>query len=831
MSLTPGTKLGTFEITRSLGKGGMGEVYLAKDSKLGREVAIKVLPDALASDEDRLSRFQQEAQTLATLNHSNIATVHGFEHDAEQDTHYLIMEYIDGETLSERIESKSMSMNDTLEVFIQIARGLDAAHETGIVHRDLKPDNVKISSDGTLKLIDFGIAKYTGDTVEQSADAPTTPMSPVAVTAEGTFMGTPVYMSPEQARGQSIDKRTDIWSFGCCLYEALTGGLPFKGDTIADTVGNILKSDPDWSDIPESAPQEIRSLLRRCLEKDARKRFSSASDMAYVLEEYLERRKTLEQQSKPTPAVAAKTSWTPAIVAVVVVVVGIIATFWMTRGTIPDNQTQPSAARPAITSIAVLPFENQSGDPDQEYFVDGMTGALTSELSKISSIKVIGRASAMHYKDTDKSPREIAEELGVDGLITGTAFQSQYEIRITAELMHASTQTTRWSKAYTNTLENVLKLHSEVALDISAEISATLSEAEKSSYASAKGVNPTAYDLYLQARAIMGFRTEKALDEAIDLFKRVVAIDPNFAPAFAGLADCHGLNASYDYATVEDSRGPVEEYAAKAIALDDTSSEAHLTLAESLRKFTNRCADAEREFRRAIELNPNSAQAYSWYSDLLTFTGRHLEALSAAQRAVELEPASAQYRTGLGNIYYLVRDFDRAATYFDEALAIDPLHPWALEWRARVHMLQGEYVEAVDVVANFRNRDYPVALSKAYAGDVEAARAYLETREEELREENHWRVMEVIEIHAALGDVDTAIEWLDRATSFTPIELRTNPLLTPLQDDPRYWAFIDTLDLPPLPPEHPLYAKEQAYLINKRAEELIAERGLVPKNE
>jgi serine/threonine-protein kinase len=288
MAITPGTKLGSFEITGALGKGGMGEVYLATDTKLGRDVAIKVLPESLAADPERLARFEREAQTLAALNHPNVATVYGFEHDSQQNIHYLIMEHIDGETLGERIDRGALPLKDALPIFIEIGRGLDAAHEAGIVHRDLKPDNLKINSDEIVKVLDFGLAKNTTGEQRIDPDAPTTPMSPVAVTEEGTFMGTPMYMSPEQARGAEVDKRTDIWAFGCCLYETLTGEIPFKGDTVADTVGAILEREPDWSKLPENTPREIRSLLRRCLEKEARRRFSSLGDMAYTLDDFLE---------------------------------------------------------------------------------------------------------------------------------------------------------------------------------------------------------------------------------------------------------------------------------------------------------------------------------------------------------------------------------------------------------------------------------------------------------------------------------------------------------------------------------------------------------------
>lgn len=286
MALSSGTTLGTFEIIGILGKGGMGEVYSAKDLKLGRTVAIKVLHGDVQKDQELMARFAREAQTLAALNHPNIATVHDFEHDSEHDFLYLVMEYIDGDTLSDRIRAKALTFQEAVPLFIQIARGLDVAHESGIVHRDLKPDNIKINEDGIVKILDFGLAKNTLEVQTIDPDAPTTPMSPLALTAEGTFMGTPMYMSPEQARGKVVDKRTDIWAFGCCLYEALSGDLPFQGNTVPDMVSKILEREPDWNKLPDDLPIPIRDLTIRCLQKDIRQRARDIGDICKTLEDF-----------------------------------------------------------------------------------------------------------------------------------------------------------------------------------------------------------------------------------------------------------------------------------------------------------------------------------------------------------------------------------------------------------------------------------------------------------------------------------------------------------------------------------------------------------------
>ncbi|MFP6584061.1 MAG: serine/threonine-protein kinase [Candidatus Hydrogenedentota bacterium] len=444
--IEPGTTLGTFNITDLLGKGGMGEVYRATDSKLGRDVAIKVLPEDFAKDPERLARFEREAQTLASLNHSNVATVHGFEHDAEHNVHYLIMEYIDGQTMGERIASGALSIADTLPLFIDIAHGLDASHEAGIVHRDLKPDNVKINADGVVKILDFGIAKSSLESKTTDPSAPTTPMSPIAVTAEGTFMGTPVYMSPKQARGKTVDRRTDIWAFGCCLYEALTGDLPFQGETIADTVGAIMEREPDWTKLPDHTPESIRKLLERALEKQSRKRMSSAGDIVFALEDAIDgiQRGTHSRNQAGTKKVVGLPVWLyGAIGGLAIAFLSVWFVQWAMPSAVesPTESTRFSQASEddRITPIAVLPLENMSSDPEKDYFANGMTEAITGELAKIRSLKVISRSSVMRYKDTELTMAQIAEELNVESLVTGSVQQVEDEVTISVSLIDPTT--------------------------------------------------------------------------------------------------------------------------------------------------------------------------------------------------------------------------------------------------------------------------------------------------------------------------------------------------------------------------------------------------------
>ncbi|MHC4707345.1 MAG: protein kinase domain-containing protein, partial [Planctomycetota bacterium] len=406
-----GQKVDTFEIIEIIGRGGMGVVYLARDTKLDRSVAIKSMPVELVGDSTARMRFHREAKILASLNHPNIAVIYEI---IEQDkgTDYLILEYVPGETLAERIAREPLELEQALTIGQQISEAISAAHEKGVTHRDLKPGNIKIRPDGRVKVLDFGLAKASAS--EGSSE--------VTDTQPGHIIGTPAYMSPEQARGQPIDKRSDIWSFGCVLYEMLTGMVLFKGETASDTLANILKTEPNFQPLPESTPANIRVLLRHCLEKEPHRRLRDMGDIFITLEDTATELQHLTLRTE----------------------------------TVETDRTQPTKA------IAVLPFENLSNNQEQEYFADGMTDTLIAELGKIEALRVISRTSSMHFKGTDKKVTEIAKELGVDAIVEGSVLKAGNDVRITVQLIDGRIDTHLWSENYTGTLTNILALQSEV---------------------------------------------------------------------------------------------------------------------------------------------------------------------------------------------------------------------------------------------------------------------------------------------------------------------------------------------------------------------------------
>ena len=673
MGLSPGTKLGVFEIAALIGKGGMGEVYRARDTKLGRDVAIKVLPEVFAAKPERLARFEREAQMLAALDHPNVGALYEFRH--EDGIHFLVMQLVEGDTLSDRIDRGPISVRDALPIFAQIAEALEAAHDRGIIHRDLKPANIKVSRDGSVKVLDFGLAKPQ-EPHKSSSDATTIASeSPTKVTTDGTILGTPSYMSPEQARGQEVDRRADIWAFGCCFYEALTGRVPFEGDTVSDTIAAILEREPDYEALSSTLPDPILRLLRRALKKDVRNRLRDIGDARIELQELVREREraedTVEMAAAEPPARRLVTGLFFGAAGFGIALVFMLGVMWLNPGSDPDLADTRAVLEP-IRSLVVLPFTNLSGDTEQEYFVDGMTEALIAELAKIRALKVISRTSAMSYKDTDKSIPEIVRELNVDGVIEGSVYRSGSEVRITAQLIHGETDQHLWAENYMGTLAEALKLQGEVALAIAREIEVTVTPEDEVRVASIPSVNPETHDLYLRGRYFWNKRTPEALETAIGYFEGATEFDPQYAEAWAGLAETYALLPIYTMYSTDQAAAKVRETAGRALALDETEAAAHAALGFAYMYFDWDWENAEREYRRAIELEPDYATGHHWYGILLHILRREEEAEREYRTALRLDPVSLIIKQNLGGFYLDVGRYDRAIDHLQTALEIDP---------------------------------------------------------------------------------------------------------------------------------------------------------------
>src|ERR1700739_4073430 len=660
MGLATGTRLGPYEIACAIGAGGMGEVYRARDTKLGRDVAIKVLPEAFAHDADRLSRFQREARTLAALNHANIATIYGLEQSG--DTSYLVMELVPGETLAERVKRDgAIATEEALGLAKQMAHALEAAHEKGIIHRDLKPANVKLTPEGNVKVLDFGLAKaFAGDAAND--DPSNSPTLSMAATMHGVILGTAAYMSPEQARGKEADKRTDIWAFGCVLYELLTGKQVFRGETRQDTIVVTLGQEPDWEALPTCTPVKIRNLLRRCLQKDPQRRLRDIGDVRIEIEEASVAFGPREKRGRGKVLL-----WSAALL--LTAITGI--TIW--------NQKFPFAIpfkeglRP-IQSLAVLPLQDLSGSADQEYFADGMTDELITDLAQIRALRVISRTSVMGYKGARKPLPEIARELNVDAVVEGTVLRSGDQVRITAQLIQAPADKHLWAESYEGNLRDTLALQKEVARNIAEEIRIEVTPREQAALKSVKAIDPEAYEAYLKGRYFWNKRTADGLRKAVDYFNQAITKDRNYAAAYSGLADTYALLGDWQYAvmTPKEAMPRAKAAAMKALELDDSLGEAHASLAFCLDGFDWNFEAADREFRRAIELSPGYATGHHWYSWHLSLLGRNSEDIAEMTKAENLAPLSLIINADLAELLLIAHFPDESTEQSRKTIEMDP---------------------------------------------------------------------------------------------------------------------------------------------------------------
>jgi TolB-like protein len=593
VTLATGTKLGPYEILAPLGVGGMGEVYRARDKKLDRDVAIKVLPQSVAADPDSLARFEREAKAVAALSHPNILSI--FDFGTHEGISYAVMELLEGETLRGKFDTGPIPQKQAVDYALQIAKSLSAAHEKGVVHRDLKPENLFVMKDGHLKILDFGLAKR----VEAIAPSEETSAPTVSRHTEpGTVMGTVGYMSPEQVRGRPADHRSDIFSFGAVLYEMLTGRRAFRGDTAVETMNAILKEEPPGvAGSASGVSPALERVVRHCLEKSPEERFQSARDIAFALGEASSgsaAAPATPAAQPPRPRALRPFLWAAGVAAALAALAA--AVLWL----------RPGAG--AIDSLAVLPFVNAGGDPNAEYLSDGITESLINSVSQIPGIRVVSRASAFHYKGKDLGARTVGRELGVRAVLTGRIVQRGDAFSIRAELVDARDDTHLWGEEYNRRLSDILAVQEEIARDISEKLRLRLTGQEKKRLTKRYTENAEAYALYLRGRYHWNKRTGEDLQKGIGYFQQAIEKDPTYALAYAGLADSFAI--LYDYAGLPSSETfPKAKAAAlKALEIDDTLAQAHAALAFVHEDFDWDFSAAEKEFRRAIELDQSIRQ-------------------------------------------------------------------------------------------------------------------------------------------------------------------------------------------------------------------------------
>ncbi|HUU17108.1 MAG TPA: protein kinase [Sedimentisphaerales bacterium] len=749
-----GQKVGTFEIIEIIGRGGMGVVYLARDTKLDRSVAIKSMPVELVGDSTARMRFQREAKLLASLNHPNIAVIHDII-EQDNDSGYLVLEYIPGQTLTERIAHKPLKLQEALSIGQQVAEAISAAHEKGVVHRDLKPGNIKITPEGRVKVLDFGLAKAT--VTEGSSE--------VTDTQPGHIIGTPAYMSPEQARGQPIDKRSDIWSFGCVLYEMLTGKVLFKGETVSDTLANILKTEPNFQPLPESTPANIRVLLRRCLEKEPHRRLRDMGDISITLEDTATELQHLTLRTE----------------------------------TVETDRTQPTKA------IVVLPFENLSSNQEQEYFVDGMTDALIAELGKIKALRVISRTSSMHFKGTDKKVPEIAKELGVDAIIEGSVLKVGNDVRITVQLIDGRIDTHLWSENYTGTLTDILALQSEVTLAITREIEVAVTPEEERRIKRTEPVNPKAHEAYLKGIFFFEKKTEESFRTAADYLNQAIEIEPNYVEAYAWLSAAYWIPSCYGYGAGHESFSRAKIAANTAIKLDETCGEAHSALGWIALMYDWDWQKAKLSLERAIDLNPNLSYGYFGFAWYWVVAGRFDKAIDMMQTAVTLDPHSQVLNNQLANMYRFSGHFERAVEQREKTLELAPGFVIALSDLAEDYLSMSMYPEAIASVEKAmslagRTPLLIAMLGRAYAisGRKDEAEILLQELKDKAKSEYVLPIY-FAALYGDLGNADEAFRWLKKVYQerhFGMFSLRIPSSLKPLRLDPRFDDLLERMNFP-----------------------------------
>ncbi len=786
MTLAAGTRLGPYEILVPIGEGGMGEVYRARDKKLDRDVAIKVLPESVASDPATLARFEREAKAVAALSHPNILAIHDF--GTYGGVSYAVMELLEGETLREKLHAP-IAQKQAVDYALQIARGLSAAHEKGVVHRDLKPENLFVMKDGHLKILDFGLAKRVEAVAPgEETSAPTGS----GHTEPGTVMGTVGYMSPEQVRGHSVDHRSDIFSFGAILYELLSGKRAFKRDTAVETMTAILREEPPALAGKPGLPSGLGAIVARCLEKSPEERFQSARDLALDL-------KAVERASEaPVPVAAPVRRRRVAVlgVAATLLLLALSIGIWMT------HRSRPIAPG-RIDSIAVLPLANLSGDREQDYFADGMTEALITELAQIRALKVISRTSVMRYKGGKKPLPDIARELGVNGIVEGSVLRAGSRVRITAQLIHAPTDRHLWARSYERDLRDVLTLQGEVAQGIAREIEAELTPGEKRQLASSRPIDPLAHEEYLRGRYLWNTRTEEGLTKSIEHFRRAIELEPAWALAHAGLADAYQVMGNNGILPGREAYPKSRAVALKALELDPNLAEAHATLSAEMRDYEWDWVGAEREIQRALELNPSYASAHQIYAFNLICMGRPREAVAVIERARRLDPLSPRINTNVGDIHFYARDYERAAEAFRKAVDLDSVS--AFGGLAETYVAQGRRADAInatdELVRHATGGTGLARLAGIYAatGRQDEARrqiAQLENPASPINVPPTWLAL----AYTSLGENDRAIAVLEKGfaeRSLFAQHLKGNPGFDPLRSDPRFADLLRRMGLPP----------------------------------
>ncbi len=790
-----------YTIIDPIGKGGMGEVYAAEDTRLDRKVALKILPTAFALDEERMRRFLREAKAASALNHPNILTI--YENGDADGINYIASEFVEGGSLSERVRHGTLGMDAVLDIAVQAASALQAAHEAGIVHRDIKPDNVMVRPDGVVKLLDFGIAKLSV-------------YLPETGTTAGMIIGTANYMSPEQARGKAVDARSDIFSFGLVLYEMLAGKKAFEADNAIDAVSSILHNEatPLRQLLPD-LPPEIESIVNKAIKKDREERYQSAKELLAELKEVRQdlkfqnklERSAANPEEPATEVLDAPTTYDGrlqtssaeyiitqitrrkrglAIGFIMLLLAFVGVGYWYFQ-----NKAQTSKP---IESIAVMPFVNDTGNPDAEFLSDGIAQTLISSLSQLKFLNVKARSSVFAYKGKNIGNAQIAKELNIQAILNGHIVQRGGDLSLYVELVDAAADKVIWSQTYDRQMSNLPVLQSEIAHDVANNLKAKISGVDGQRLTKRHTDNAEAYQLYLKGDYAWNKHTLESIQTAIQFFNQALENDPNYALAYCGLSKSYGVIAN-NYMPPNENMPKAMEYASKAIAIDDSLAEAHAMLAGGILYYDWNPAEAEKELDRALELDPNNAVAHFFKSERLEAMGRYDDALTERKRALEIEPLSPLFNCYFGATYYYKGDLVRSVELLQQAVDLEPGYSITYHFLGMAYERRKMYAEAISTYQRGISRAEPnpkliASLAHAYAMSGDRDKAFRTLDElRELSKKRYFSPLAFAVVYAGLDEKDEMFAWLEKAYQARPADmlwLSVDPIFEFVHDDPRF---------------------------------------------
>jgi eukaryotic-like serine/threonine-protein kinase len=778
-SLAPGDVLAHYRVLSPLGSGGMGQVYLAEDVRLGRRLALKILPPDATPEDHRISRFEREARSISALNHPNIITI--YDTGEVRGLRFIATEFIDGVTLRTILGRSRLEIRHAVDIAMQVTQALAAAHAAGVVHRDLKPENVMVRADGYVKVLDFGLAKLTGHALSaHAAGLPTHELE----TQEGVVMGTVRYMAPEQARGEEIDSRADVFALGVLLYEMLAGEPPFKGRTGADVIGALLLQQPaPLTDVPVDLDRIVRTALR----KEKHERYQTCGRLMEELRGVVRTLRSHTETSQPTAAVPASAAAAHAVAA-------------LTPASTTRPRSRPSSgrrrrARRVIDSLAVLPLANHARDPELEYLCDGLTESLINALSQLPRLKVMARSTVSRYTDFHTDPQIVGRDLDVQTVLTGRVSQRGGAIVLSAELVDVDDGSQLWGTMLNRRPSDVFTLQAELARDLTEALRLRLTRDQKRQLRKRHTVNAAAYQLYLRGRYLSNKRTGYALKEAQGLFERAVGEDPAYALAYAGLADCRSLLAvSLRPSTVGTTIRQAREAALMALDLDESLAEGHASLAFIKFRFDWDWRQAEAEFARALELNPGHAPSRQWHALFLAARSRFDAALAEMRIALDLDPLSLVIQTGIGRILHFATRFDEATAQYEHVLQTNPSFGQACIDLALTKMATGDLASARTSLARAEDLCGAVSTILLLRGICAIREGHPDKGRRVLDELRAWHergdagVDDLALLAATLGESDLAFHWLQEACARRAPFLAyvdVEPAMAPLVQDPR----------------------------------------------